>query len=316
MRCIETSPPQKGVCKLQNNNTTKDYESQVVHIMHQLAQKRGYNRNVIAWLRSEHDDKAADDITNCAHNIGVISDNGIAKIVRADFCRRRICAICAWRRQAKFRAQMIPVLDYLSTKGYTYIMATLTVRNVPYWQLSNAVDMMMTAYDRLCKRRKISRVWSGRMRSLEVTYNAEMDTYHPHIHMMVAVTDDYYHNPDNYITQSQLVEMWRDVLDVDYYPSVDLRPITDNIGGALEVIKYALKPSQSTKALSALHYALKGRRLVSFGGIIAQTRRDMRMSDLDNLLDDTSRRLSGRTYDLYKWDVTGGVYRLYDTYIL
>ena len=311
-----------------NNNIIFDYESQVKHIFEKLYAKKTANLKVIDFLEREGNNERSrlrledarlkiEHLTSCANNIGVANIDGIAHIVKADFCRERICNICAWRRQAKFVSQTRPVLNILANKNYKFLFATLTIKNMPYEDLSGALDVLMKAFHKLTMRRQIKRAFEGLIRSVELTYNEKTDTFHPHIHLLIAVKEDYFYNHEKYISQGLLTELWKDCLSVGYDPIVHIETVNDTERAQLETLKYALKPSQSDKALRTFLYILKGRRLVSFSGIFAKVRKDLMMTDFeDNLLDDMEKTNKKVFYDLYKLDITGGIYKFYERYEL
>ena len=292
------------------NNNTKNQESQYLinKILTKTAIKKKANKPIINWLKSQNQNYKAERIENCANYVGVTVINNIAHVVKADFCRERICAVCAWRRQSKFVAQMNPVLENLKNEGYEFIFATLTIKNCYYNKLSAAIDILLKAYDRLLKRKKIKKAWKGVTRSLELTFNEETKTFHPHLHLLIAVDSEYFKSED-YITQEELTQFWKECAEVRYKPQVDIRRVTDENGACVEVLKYALKPSEEQEAWSAFFYILKGRRLVSFSGIFAQERKRLKLSSLEILTDDIKNKEKNKyTYTLYKLDVTGGVY--------
>ena len=301
----------------QLNNTTQEYESQVQKILKKMLIKRAENKNIISFLKSYNQKMSALSIENCGTNVGITNVEGIARIVQANFCRQRVCAICAWRRQAKFLTQMNPVLQEISARGYEYIFCTLTIRNMPYTKLENAITELLKGYDRLLKRRKIKKAWSGAMRSLELTYNAQTNTFHPHIHMLIAVKQDYFNDKNLYISHEELTEIWKECLQINYNPQVDMRKVDNTEKATVETFKYALKPSQHTEAIKAFYFLLKGRRLISFSGIFAKVRKALLCDDFENILiDDIKGKSKKMTYTLYKFDVTGGVYKFYNTYTL
>ena len=301
-----------------SNYSTKDFQSQVQSITQKLAQKKAYNRKAIEWLMQEGlKDKAA-NIEACGEHIGITDISGIAKIVKADFCRERLCSVCAWRRQSRFLAQMFPVINRLEAQGYRFIFVTLTMRNMGLDGLQEAVDVLLHGFELLRKRRKIKRAWKGVCRSLELTYNPERDDFHPHIHLLIAVEQDYFANPSKYITKTQLWQIWRDCIKADYNPSVDIEATDNTAHAGVETLKYSLKPTQAEHAFQAFYYVLRHRRLISFTGLFADIRRELRYSDFDSILTDQEDITQGHpiTYQLYTWDASGGVYKFSEEYQL
>lgn len=297
-----------------NNNITNDFKSQVEKILQKAQIKKSYNKFVIDWLESVGNIKKADIIRQCATMIGVTDVSGVAHVTRANFCRERVCSVCAWRRQSKFVAQMLPVLEALTKQNYEFIFVTLSMRNVTYDCLDGAIDNLMKAYDRFLHLRKVKRSWVGKVRSVELTYNETANTFHPHLHILVAVTSDYFHSED-YITLSELICFWRNCLQVDYDPSVDISKVNDEYIGAVETLKYAFKPSFSPNALSGFYYVLKNRRLVSFSGVFAEQRKLFKFSSFEDILTDDLPLADNKKFTcfLYKFDSTGGIYNYYNT---
>lgn len=296
---------------MSNYNIT-DFESQVKKILQKAQIKKSLNKDVISWLHSRGLDDKALAISNCANNIGITNINGVAKIVRADFCKQRLCNVCAWRRQSKFTAQMFPVLKVLQKK-YEFLFVTLTMRSVPVEDLKNAVNEILKAYDRLLKHRRIKRSWVGKVRGLEMKYNQHTKTFNPHIHVLVAVENDYFTNNEKYISHKMLVEYWSESLRTDYKPRCEVKKVTDQQGAVIETLKYSFKQMNDNTAMLGFHIALSGRRLVSFSGVFAETRKLLRLSDFENVLTDDMPENTPKQifYSLYTFDATGGVYSYY-----
>lgn len=301
---------------MKDYNTNPD-TSQEQKLFQKLAIKKSYNKQVIEYLCAVHEPDRADRVLHCGEHIGITTINGIAKIVKADFCRERLCAVCAWRRQAKFTAQTFPILSILEQRGYEFIFVTLTIANMKYEKLEKAVDSLLSGYALLRHRRKIKRSWAGIIRSVELTYNADSNTFHPHLHLLVAVPREYFVNRDLYISQGELADMWADCIGACYTPVCHIEKVKgDTTAAAVETIKYALKPTDAKQAFSAFFYILRGRRLISFCGVFAKLRRELKYSDFENILTDDVDTRRSITYNLYTFDATGGVYRFNNTYTL
>jgi plasmid rolling circle replication initiator protein Rep len=299
-------------------NNTPDYKSQVKKFLTKCSEKRSMNRYVIDWLMERKELEYAYAVEDCASYVGFVDIKGVAKVATANFCRRRLCNICVWRRQSKFVAQTFPVIQALRESGFRFIFATASLPNVPLGKLSATIDQMMKAYDLLLKRRKIKRAWLGKIRALEVTYNRERNDFHPHIHMLVAVRPEYFTNPDLYITLDEFREMWTDSLREEFHSILDckLQSVTDDGGEVIETVKYSFKGTKDSNAIEGYFTALKGRRLISFSGVIAKQRKYFKMTDFENILTDDFEKPadSKLTYQLYKFDATGGVYTFWKEY--
>jgi plasmid rolling circle replication initiator protein Rep len=153
------------------------------------------------------------------------------------------------------------------------------------------LTQMLKAWDKFLKRRPIKRAVKGYCRSLEVTYNKKENTYHPHIHALLVVDSNYFTGKD-YLSHDYLKQTWRECLDVSYDPIVDIRKVkrknnTTSItaGATVETLKYSLKilpPDITTETVICLDEALRNRRLLSFGGVVAEVRTLLRMEDIED----------------------------------
>lgn len=284
-----------------------DFECQVKKTLRKVQIKKQYNKAIINFLEeTEKDFIKADKIRACGNHIGFTMENNLLKITKADFCRQRICNICAWRRQSKFVSILTPVLNALSATGYQFLFATLTVENVSYSTLKQTIDLIMKAYNKFLGRTKINSAFSGIIRSLELSYNHNTNTFHPHLHLLIAVPEKYFTDTDRYISQRMLCEIWKECLQVDYMPICDIRKVNDQGKATVEVLKYALKPSKYTEAIKAFNTILKGRRLLSFSGLFGQYKKQIETAFKGDLLDQTTAKT--KHIYLYSFDVSGGIY--------
>lgn len=293
------------------SQSPKTYGERARKLFSKLQIKKGYNLDVIEFLKAEREYIRADRIESCGTYLELVREGDIPKILRANFCRERLCHVCAWRKQSKFVAQVSPVLEELSAQGFEYIFVTLTLRNSSADDLRGALDQFMKAYNKFLGRKQIAQSFAGVIRSLEITYNDKEDTFHPHVHCLVAVDDDYFKNPGKYLSQKDICNIWKECAQVDYTPVCYVEKVTENQRAELETLKYCVKPSKHRQAIEVFYRVLKGRRLVSFSGVFAQYRKRIE-SEVERLTDNIS---PGKyTAVCYKFDPTGGVYKYYKTY--
>lgn len=267
------------------------------------------NRRIIASLKAIGEPTKAGAIYGCGTFIRTGQRNGHEVIAEANFCRQRLCQVCAWRRAAKFTAQMFPVIRNLEAKGYKAIFVTLTVQNPPADGVSAALDVLLKGWDRLIHNNRWYRQYvKGFVRSLEVTYNASSDTYHPHIHALLFMPAQYAtatYGP--YKNQKELQADWARAAKLDYNPIVDIRAVhcqkTKNNttkAAVVETLKYCYKVDQkaiSDKTIAVLLHSLSNRRLVSFGGVVAEERRALQLGDIDDNLT-TDNIIGDEEYDV------------------
>lgn len=211
----------------------------------------------------------------------------------ANFCKDRLCPMCNWRRSLKIFGQVSQVMDELERQQYRFLFLTLTVRNCSSEDLPATVQLLYDGWRQLYHKHKIfRRSIEGTFRSLEVTRNPKDGTYHPHLHVILAVRPDYFRC--GYIPQSEWSAMWRSCCKLDYQPIVDIRTITPNdkglSGAVAEVAKYAVKSSDFLRgspddmARTAWDFltALSGRRLCSFTGVFAKIRKQLALDDIES----------------------------------
>lgn len=260
-------------------------------------------------------------MSECGEWIKVEYSGTTARIIDARYCRDRACPTCAWRRSRKNLLGMLEVYDSLHRAHPTarWVLCTLTVRNVAPSDLGDTIDAMLHAWDKLSRRRTWRACWQGWARSMEVTYNADADTMHPHLHLLLMATPEYYRS--EYINQPTLADMWQAALGVDYTPIVDIRAVEDtpaNSRGAVEeVTKYLTKPAllpvMPRATLGAWLVAVQGRRLLSMGGVVASTARALRWTPDDDNGEVEERDAIISTSDtsgtlILRWSYSGSAY--------
>lgn len=198
-------------------------------------------------------------------------DSNRYKVRPFSTCKKRFCPLCAWVRSQQlwgYASYNLPEL--VKGKGrLRYRLLTLTVKNCQYEDLRTTVKAMIKAVRQLVKAKEWDAV--GWVRSLEITYNEQDETYHPHLHILTASPWD---NPRT--ETSRWVKVWRRVMKLDYDPVCDIRAVKRREGmnpalsGLSEAMKYLFKPSDIEKNPSALVAAfeeIKGLRLLHGGGI-------------------------------------------------
>ena len=257
-------------------------------------------------------------------------EGGGRKLARANFCRFRLCPMCAWRRSLKLFSQVSAITDaILAEKAVRFIFVSLTVRNCGGDGLRDVIEQMNRGWKRLTGKGKGGSVCSevfrknmlGYMRAIEVTYNAKSDTFHPHIHAIFEVRPSYF-GAVGYLTHEDWQTMWRDVMSLDYLPQVDVRAIRHTTAGAVaEVAKYPVKlaglleiadTETAARVLIQLKHALHGCRLVTFGGDFRTYKGQLALDDLEDgdlvHVETDATRLNAVAYTLFRYRADAGAY--------
>jgi len=281
----------------------------------------------------------ADRVASCATWLQFASSlDGTQKQLRAgNFCQVRLCPVCMARRAKKSAYKLSQIMDYVEVaQGCRYIFLTLTVRNCEGAELGKTIDLLTKSWFKLVRHREFERAVHGWFRAVEVTRNAEVDTYHPHIHAVLAITPEYFDKKKNlYITQPQWRRHWQIAAGLDYDPSVRISKTrkkrtsdTDapSLSASKEAAKYVTKDSeyidekltlqQAARIVKVYTEGLYRRRLVAFGGWLKDAAKRFDADDLDmpadlvHLDDEHIREDLAELIEDYHWSVGAGDYIL------
>lgn len=232
--------------------------------------------------------RRADRVSQCGSylDFGVLPD-GTKKLVNANFCRDRLCPMCNWRRSLKLYSQVSQVMDVLESEGYCFLFLTLTLRNCPWDELPAAIEDFLSGWRFMYHKAPIfRRAVYGTSRALEITVNHGARTYHPHLHVVLAVKPSYFTSRD-YISQAQWTQLWRSCCDISYDPIVNIKRIKETSLGFKEISKYAVKgsdflvgsPELMQRHVSNFLAGLSGRRLVGSTGVFKRVQRELCLDD-------------------------------------
>lgn len=236
-----------------------------------------------------------------AHEIneyGEIAENG--KLHKANFCKDRLCPMCSWRRSYKIFSQVSQIMAEIHG-DYKFLFLTLTVPNVSKEELNSTIDHLMSSWNRFSGYKAIKKVLKGYFRALEITYNKETNTFHPHFHVVLAVPLSYCQG-SLYITRDEFLEMWRKATRDKSITQVDIRVCKNKFSedelkaqnylssAVAEVAKYAVKSSDyllddealTDTLVEVFSSALSHRRLVQFGGIFKEVFKKLRFDDAES----------------------------------
>lgn len=229
--------------------------------------------------------KRAESVVSCGTFLEFARYPDKYKLHRANFCRDRLCPMCSWRRSYKIFGQVSQIMDVLDS-DYAFIFLTLTVPNCEADELSNTLDELSKGWSRLIKYKRFSKACKGFFKALEVTYSSRLGNYHPHYHVILAVSKSYFKGRD-YINHDEWLDMWRKAMRDPSITQVDVRRVRDKDSSVMdscvksvksavaEIAKYSVKDSDylignSEKETDFRVYtfaeALHNRRLCAFGG--------------------------------------------------
>ena len=259
-----------------------------------------------------------------------VNDKNEKRLKGANFCRLRTCPMCNWRKSLKMFGQTNKIaniiLEQLPTTRFLFV--TFTVKNCDADKLSQTIDMMNMGFKRLTDKSKKLAITNkfknnmlGYIRAMEVTYNQEKDTYHPHIHCIFALKAGYFTH--GYIKKSDWQYIWGECCKTEYEPIVKVQTIKNSTSKAVaEVAKYPVKiddlvnydnEEKSIQALTVFTKILKGRRLITFGGVFTEARKQLKLDDVEtgdliNLEDEPNENFQEIKKVLFKFQVKVGCY--------
>lgn len=255
--------------------------------------ERGIKQEAGFKPKSVKINERADRIMSCGTYIELKNLKNTLKITSGNFCHDRYCFLCQKIRRTKRYLQMMNVLNVLRSRGEIYPendpdsliigMITLTQKNVPVEELKSEIDKLSAGIKRLTQTIKWIRSIHGYAKSLEITYNQTERTFHPHYHFLVIW------NKSQLMQSAEVQELWKRSLRADYYPQCDIREaygINANLGSIIsECLKYNIKEAKNgdeplykdltLKEFNQFIEAIKGRRFVSYGGLIAKVRKEL-----------------------------------------
>lgn len=212
------------------------------------------------------------------------------KVETANFCKNRFCPMCSWRKSVKDTLELSVMTDWIhNVHKKKFIFMTLTVPNVSGDMLNDEIKSINEAFKLLFKYDELKRIAKGFVRKLEVTYNADRDDYHPHLHVMIAVNANYFKSKD-YLSRERVLELWKRAKKDNSITQVDVRAIKPTnegsyIDSVLEVAKYTAKDADllaSQDVFDVFYKALKGKRLLGFGGLYKEAKDLYAKGELDS----------------------------------
>ena len=213
------------------------------------------------------------------------------KVKSANFCADRLCPNCNWRRSLRMFAKLSKIISskqYIDT-GYKNLFLTLTVKNCSIDELHESISNIFYSFNKFLKNKAIKAAIQGYFRALEITFNNKTKTFHPHIHVILAVPASYF-STYYYLSQEKLTYLWQQSLAADYKPIIDIRRFRDAKGIA-EASKYTVKTDNKflkgidNEALRILRLELGNTRLVGFGGIFRSIAAELKLTINDDVVE-------------------------------
>jgi len=216
------------------------------------------------------------------------------KLINANFCGDRLCLMCNWRRSLRTYSKIARIIDYLSTsqseKKYRFLFLTLTLKNCEPSELQDTINQVFYGFNKFTKNKTIKTVIKGYFRSLEITVNDKTKTFHPHLHLILAVPTSYFSGTSGlYLSHSDWQEIWQSSAGLDYSPVVNIKAFKNQDNkGVLEACKYSVKLDDeelkkiSSQNLEILRLSMINRRLIGIGGIFRTVANELKIDINDD----------------------------------
>lgn len=230
-------------------------------------------------------------IKDCGSFLEFLGDKNLEnfKLSGANFCGNRFCPHCSFNKSRRDALEFNVLLKYIKLEyNYNFVFLTLTAPNVKSNLLNQELKNFSNAFNKLVKYKEVNKVIKGYIRKLELTYNKDMDTYHPHYHVLIAVNKTYFTDIKQYINRAKWLEFWKKAKGDENITQLDIRKVTNKNGknAALELSKYISKDSDylySKEVFEVFYKSLKGKRFFTFNGIFKFAHKMFKNGDLDSL---------------------------------
>lgn len=211
---------------------------------------------VAGYYQDANYDRYAERMNGCAKRLGykMVPDHEgtvALKLGSVWLCHVRHCPVCQAARNRVWRKRFFDGIPKLieAHPGARFLFLTLTVQNCNVGFLRPTLEQMSHAFTKLMKRRSLRDLVLGYARAMEITKRPNNEV-HPHFHVLIAVKSSYFGGRD-YVKQREWAQMWKDSLEVEYHPVVDIRPVKPNqnhlssgkdmLGAICETAKYTVK---------------------------------------------------------------------------
>jgi len=281
--------------------------------------KKDLNRKAANYMEKHVSVKTINRFETCSswfHHL-TNKEMSVKRLHKTDACGNRFCPICTWKTAKKDAIKISIMMDAVEEiEDKEFLFLTLTAPSVSGEELRDEIDRFNKAVNRLFKRRNVERVVKGYIRKLEVTTDQEKlitdelyklkknyydyrelkvndpnptyNTYHPHMHIIVAVNKSYFNRPADFINKAEWLEMWRGCMGDNSITQVDAKKVrstkTGNSKAVLEIAKYSAKGNDlyhSETVFDTFYKALKRRQLIVYSGVMKDYAKKFKNGDLD-----------------------------------
>jgi plasmid rolling circle replication initiator protein Rep len=228
--------------------------------------------SIVDTLKDEQATKTYWKSYHC--NSVLLQDNHTFK---GSLCRKRFCTECNRIKTAELtNGYKQPMLEL----GKLYFI-TLTTPNVKGSELKKEIQKMIKAFQLIKNNiRKTYEIKINGIRKIEITYNQESNTYHPHFHLI----------QDNLEASNLIQSLWIKQFPKASIKAQDIREINSTDESAfIELFKYATKETNSKGAiysgevLHTIYSSIQGIRIYQTYGSIKKVKqpKEAKLTDIE-----------------------------------
>lgn len=258
-------------------------------------------------------------------------------------CKNKFCSICAKIRSNKLFHDTYNVIKHIKDNELVEFIPyhlTLTIKNPLYKDFDHYYHVMNEALHDFLDNKQKSKIYKlnkyvlGWQCAREVSQSPEAKgrgELHPHLHILLLLSTDFVNklNRSNKINKDKILIEWNNALKsqdpefpettqiefVKIKQSKNNNDIIDNEANAIaEVSKYPIKPEDAIAmddfVLFDLMKSLENKRMITFGGIIKQVRKELKYKDdvvVDAFIHQDEYKLVN--VKLYNYDKTKSIYK-------
>lgn len=243
-------------------------------------------------------------ILNCGNSLSFNKYHNEEKTIKlnhANFCKNRLCPMCAWRWHLKYNAIIKRTFQILG-KGHYYHLV-LTIPNLKVINKQILLNLKERASLFLKKYMKINDYFLG----FEMTIGKDK-SYHPHFHIVLFSAEKL-----ELPTKKEMQTIWAQFTGYGKYNIINIQECSEN-EVSLELTKYILKFETKEdqeelikETLYPVYVALKGLRKFSTSGLVKkaeqQAKKELEEEYLEEIL-----ALKEFDYDTYFYEWLGQSY--------
>jgi plasmid rolling circle replication initiator protein Rep len=277
-----------------NNYTEKNTNKQEENnVLKKCTGKKLKNPKFSSYIEPLVSVKLLERIKECGEFLQMLSDLTLenSKLHKASFCGNRFCPMCSWRVACKDSLEISILMEHLrKEENKEFIFLTLTTPNVTGAELDNSIKGYNKAFKKLMERKEVQNIAKGYIRKLEVTYNPDntsksYNTYHPHFHVVLAVSKSYFTQSSQYINHDRWLNLWREATGDFSITQVDVRKAKANdYKEVYELAKYSAKDTDyliNREVFRIFYKALKGKQVLVFSGLFKEAHKMFQNGELD-----------------------------------